>query len=117
MCKTLLLALTLLVPVAWAQAQDEGKAPVSPSGVTTLVGCVRYDNGQFWLIDADYTKHRLAGAGKQLKPQIDHEVELTGKTSTRTVDNTPAGGASSVITQYVFEVKGVKRTNDLCKVQ
>jgi hypothetical protein len=123
MCKTLLLAVVLLTLVAWSQAQqappspDEGKPPVNPSGLTTLNGCLHYDDGQYWLIDADNTKHRLSGYGKQLKQHIGHEVELTGKPSSRTIDNTPPGGASSAITQYVFEVKGVKRTADLCKSQ
>jgi hypothetical protein len=119
MYKTLLLAVLLLISAAWSQAlqypsPEENKAPTSPSGLTTLEGCLDYDNGVYSLIE-NGTKHRLAGSGKQLKPQIGHEVELTGKPSSRTIDNTPPGGASSVIQQYVFEVKGVKRIADACK--
>jgi hypothetical protein len=118
MQKTLMLVL-LLISGAWLQAlqygsPEENKAP-NPSGPTTIQGCLHYEEGQFWLLDGEGTKHRLVGSGKQLKPQTDHEVQLTGKPSSRTIDNTPPGGASSVIQQYVFEVKSVKRTADNCK--
>ena len=119
MKKTLMLAM-LLVFAAWSQAQqnpspEENKAPSTPPGLTTIQGCLQYDNGQFSLLDHNGTSHRLAGAGKQLKGHIGHEVELTGKPSSRTVDNTPAGGASSVIQQYVFEVKSVRHVDLNCK--
>jgi hypothetical protein len=119
MYKTLLFALLLLLSSACVYAlqspsPDENKA-ANPSGPTTIEGCLQYDEGTYFLMDKDGTKHRLAGAGKQLKPQVEHQVELTGKPSSRTIDNTPPGGASSVIQQYVFEVKSVKRTAENCR--
>jgi hypothetical protein len=123
MYKTLVLALLLLISAAWSQGQqgnpspEENKAPSTPPGLTSIQGCLQYDNGQFSLLDFNGTMHRLAGSGKQLKGHVGHEVELTGKGSSRTIDNTPAGGASSVIQQYVFEVKSVKHLALTCRPQ
>ena len=122
MTKRWMPALAFLIFATCLQAQsgypqsDAGQAPSTnkPSGLTTLEGCLQYDNGQYSRIDAK-TSHRLSGYSKQLKHHIGHEVELTGKPSSRTVDNTPAGGASSVTQQYVFEVKSVKHQADTCK--
>jgi hypothetical protein len=121
MRKTLGVALTLLLSAAWLQAlqypsPEENKASSSPSGLTTLEGCLEYDNGVYSLIE-NGTKHRLAGSSKQLKGHVGHEVELTGKPSSRSIDNTPPGGASSVIVQYVFEVKSVRHVALTCKAQ
>jgi hypothetical protein len=123
MPERLMLALLLLLSSAWLQAQqsypspDEGKAPSAPAGMTVLAGCLQYDDRQYWLMEADGTKHLLAGAGKQLKGYVGHQVELTGKPSSRSIDNTPPGGASNVITQYVFEVKSVRHIALTCKTQ
>jgi hypothetical protein len=121
MYKTLVLALLLLISAAGLQAlqygsPEESKPPSAPPGMTTLDGCLEYDNGVFSLIE-NGTKHRLAGSSKQLKGHVGHEVELTGKASSRSIDNTPPGGASSVIQQYVFEVKSVRHVALTCKSQ
>jgi hypothetical protein len=121
MHKTSALAMVLLLSAAWLQAQtgfpsqDAAQTPGGTPGLTTIEGCLKYDNGQYTLTDNIGTPHRLAGATKKLKPYIDHQIELSGKPSSRTVDNTPPGGASSVIQQYVFEVKSVKQIADACK--
>ena len=117
MNKVWVLALAVLFSAMSCQAypsQKEGNAASSPTA-TTIEGCVQYESGQYTLIDHDGTPHRLAGAGKQLKPQVGHEVELTGKPSSRSLVDTPPGGASTVIQQYVFEVKGVKQLANVCK--
>jgi hypothetical protein len=119
MRKTLVLCLALL-STAWVQALqypsgEESKPPSAPPGVATLEGCLQYDNGVYSLLGNDGVKYRLAGSGKLLKGHVGHEVELTGKNSSRSQDNTPPGGASNVITYYVFEVKGVKHVALNCK--
>jgi hypothetical protein len=120
MHRTLTLTLVLLLCGAWSQAlqyaSPEERPPSAPPGMTTLDGCLEYDNGVYSLIE-NGTKHRLAGSSKQLKAHVGHEVELTGKPSSRSIDNTPAGGASSVIQQYVFEVKSVRHVALTCKAQ
>ena len=114
MRKTLMLAL-LLLSAAWSQALQESQSSGSTSSPDTIEGCLQMDNGEYTLTDNTATVHRLAGASKKLKPQLGHQVELTGKPTWRSLDATLAGGASSVKTQYVFEVKSVKRIADACK--
>jgi len=123
MPERLMLALLLLLSSAALQAQpgypspEGGKAPSPPASMTTLDGCLQYDARQYWLVEADGTKHRLVGSSKQLKGHVGHEVELTGKPSSRSIDSTPPGGSSSVIVQYVFEVKSLRHIALTCKTQ
>jgi len=112
---SILLLLAACLTAQQYPSQEEGQPSVKPNERTTLDGCLQYDNGQYSLIDGSGMKFLLTGSAKQLKPQIDHEVELNGKPSSRTLDNTPPGGASSVITQYIFVVKSVKRVADICR--
>jgi hypothetical protein len=117
MHKTLLLCLVLSAacsPAMQYPSGEENKAPAGAPGLTTLEGCLQYANGVYSLIE-NGTEHRLAGKTKELKAHVGHEIEVTGKPSSRTLGDTPPGGASSGIQQYVFEVKSVKHVANLCK--
>ena len=121
MYKTAMLAfLMLLTAPVWSQAllnpsAETSWASSSSSDLAVIEGCVQYDERQYWLLDNGGTRHRLGGSTKQLKQEVGHEVELTGKPSSRTLGDTPQSGASSVMVVYVFEVKTVKRVADTCK--
>jgi len=121
MYKTAMLAfLLLMTSPAWSQAllnpsAEETKVSSSSPDLAVIDGCVQYDERQYWLLDNNGTRRRLGGSTKQLKQEVGHEVELIGKPSSRTLGDTPAGGASSVMMVYVFEVKTVKRVADTCK--
>lgn len=117
MYRTSMLAL-LLFCATWSLALE--RALTSNGGEdsgssATISGCLQKDEGQYKLIDGTGTLHRLSGASKKLSPQVGHEVELTGKPTWITIDATPAGGASNVRQQYVFEVKTVKHVADTCE--
>jgi len=121
MYKTAMLALLLLLfstarlSALQNQSPEESKASSSSPDLGVLIGCLQYDDRQYWLLDNTGTKYRLAGSSKQLKPELNHQVELAGKPSSRTLSDTPVGGASAVVMQYVFEVKSVKRIDTTCK--
>lgn len=93
-----------------SSAQASGK----DSGLTTLAGCVQSSSARYTLTDENGDTHELSG-GRKLRDNVGKQVEITGKEVTRTVDMTPPGGASSVITETIFEVKSVKRVADECK--
>jgi hypothetical protein len=76
--------------------------------------CLSYSGGQYFLIDSSGTKHEPSGSTNKLKEQIGHEVQITGKSSTKTVESTSYGAASSAEVVPVFEVKSVKRIADTC---
>jgi hypothetical protein len=113
--KVLMLTVVLVVSAAWAHAQDAGKASGKTSDLTTMEGCLQSSNGQYTLIDDSNTSHILTGSASKLGHQVGHQVELSGKPGTRTVDSTLAGAGSSAVVQPVFEVKSVKVTAATCK--
>jgi hypothetical protein len=112
MYKTLILALALLLPAAWLQAQDNmGKA----GSATTIQGCLSNSNGQYWLTDSNGVKHQLSSHANVLKNHIGHEVAITGVEAVKTTDTTIQGGASSAKQIPVFRVQTVKHVADTCK--
>lgn len=109
--KPSMLALVLLLCASGLHANAASKA----SDLGTLSGCLHSSDSQYSLIDDTETIHHLVGAASKLKPLVGHEVEITGKPGVRTVDATPAGGASAAVSQPIFEVKGVKDIAATCK--
>ena len=100
----------LLICAVGLPAQDKGKS----SNLETIEGCLQRDEGQYSLIDSSNTLHHLVGGAKLLSPHIGHEVEITGKPGSRTLDATPQGAASSGRVQATIEVKSVKHVADTC---
>lgn len=117
MYATAKLALLLIVSAAGLQAQqgETGPATAKTSGGTTLQGCLSSAGGEYSLTDSSGAKHQLSGSANKLKAQVGHEVEITGKPSTKTVADTSYGAASSAEVIPVFEVKSVKQIADTCK--
>ena len=111
MHKTLLLALALLIPVAWLQAQDNmGNA----ASETTIQGCLSNSKGQYWLTESNGTVHQLSSHANVLKNHIGHEVAVTGTEAVKTTGTTIQGGASSAKQIPIFRVKSVKHIADTC---
>jgi hypothetical protein len=111
MYKTLLIALALLLPAAWLQAQDNmGKA-----GPTTIQGCLSNSNGQYWLTDSSGVKHQLSSHANVLKNHVGHEVAITGMEAVKTTDTTVQGTGSTAKEIPVFRVQSVKHVADTCK--
>ncbi len=116
MRKTLTLA-SLLLSAVWLQAQtanpssDKNKT----SGPATIEGCLQSAGGEFTLTESNGTVHQLSGSGNKLNHQVGHEVQITGKASTKTTADTSYGAASSAQVVPVFEVKTVTQVADTCK--
>lgn len=112
------LIVTVLAFTVGLQAKSAGPASdqAAASEAPTITGCLQITkSGDYALTDDDGQTHDLSGSTRKLRPFVGHEVELTGKTVVRTVDNTPPGGASSVRYYSVFEVKSAKQIADQCK--
>ena len=113
-------ALLLVVIAAWLQAPAAPASNASEknsSELTTIQGCLKTDQGQYVLVEDIGTPHTLSGGASKLKNEVGKFIEVTGKPSSRTLGDTPAGGASNVVTVYVFEVKSVKHLSDICRSQ
>ena len=121
MNRTMTLGLSLLIGAVCVHAQPPyqdkkaGNAAEVTPGPALLEGCLQRSRGEYTITDRDNTLHHLSGGAKLLKSYIDHEVELTGTPSTRTIDTTLAGGASSAVVQPIFRVKTVKDVAATCR--
>ena len=112
MYKTLIFVV-LLLSVAPLTAQEKPSSPAK-SGPAVMEGCLSYGAGQYFLIDSSGAKHELSGSTNKLKEHIGHEVQISGKPSTKTMEATTYGAASSADVVPVFEVKSAKRIADAC---
>jgi hypothetical protein len=112
---TLILTLALLVCAVCLPALGKSKANDKTSDLETMQGCLHRSMGEYTLIDDTNTIHHLQGLESQLSHHIGHQVEITGKPGVRTLDTTPAGGASAAVVQPIIEVKSVKHIADTCQ--
>ncbi len=103
----------LLLSAASLPAQEKSSAQAKP-GTTAIEGCLSYAGGQYFLVDSSGAKHELSGSTNKLKDQVGHEVQIAGKPSTKTIESTSYGAASSAEVVPVFEVKSAKRIADTC---
>ena len=114
MYKTLMLALALLVPAAWLQAQDT-MSKSSGAASTTIQGCLSRDGSYFYLTDSGGKKYHLVGYnGKGINEHVGHTVAITGTPTIKTLDTTQAGEPSTAKEIPVFKVKSVKHIADTC---
>ena len=117
MRKTLLITVMLMISGVWVTAQSTSSSPVAgtSSGLDTLTGCLKFTHENYILTEDDGAEHQLAGSERKLGHEIGHQIEVSGKPATISVDQTLAGGSSTVIEEHVFKVKVVKQVADQCK--
>jgi len=110
----LVLASTFLLPAGASAQNDTGQTSSAKDPVSAEVqGCLRRSEGQYILVDKDNTFQWLSNY-KTLKSMVGHEVRLTGKPAIRTIDTTPAGGASSAKEQRYFQIKSAADVSPNC---
>ena len=127
MTKAFLLALSLLVSVAWVPAQSQYPQTQNPqtessqtgataSGQTTVQGCLQGSNGSYTLTDNTGTTYQLQGDNSQLSAHVGHEVQITGSTSAGSAASSPTSSAQSAGTQQpTLTVQSVKHISKSCK--
>jgi hypothetical protein len=104
----------LCVPACPAASQSEAAQPGgSEANRVEATGCLQRSGWQYFLNERDGTQEQLTGYSK-LKDFVGHEILITGVRGVKTVDNTPPGGASSVVTHPVVNVKTVKDLGKGC---
>ena len=110
------LILTICLQAQPANSASDGpQASSKGSDLPTLTGCLATAKGGYTLTEDNGQTHELSGGGSKLRAHVGQEVEIAGKPGTKTVDNTPPGGASNVMEFAVFEVKSVKKIADQCR--
>ena len=113
MQKRWILGLALLSCTAGLQAEPqaaEGKSVQAASqdpNETTIEGCLQRTGWQYTVTERDGTQMPIAGYPK-ISQYIGHDVEMTGKQISKSVDTTSAGAGSSVVMRAEFKMKSVK---------
>jgi hypothetical protein len=106
-------AIALLVQQPAKVRAQSGQPKGDEANYVIAEGCLQRSGWQYFLYERDGTQEQLTSYPK-LKDFVGHEIEITGARGVRTVDNTPPGGASSVITHPVINVKTVKDLGKGC---
>jgi hypothetical protein len=115
------LALLALVCIALASAQTT--SPPAPATIqkaslsaeeSTLTGCLKGSTDEFYLTERNGTMHVLMGHNRDLRPYVDHWVELGGNR-----DNSRDASASSdegtAHGLRFFQVEEIVADNGVCK--
>jgi hypothetical protein len=101
MFKTLMLALALLIPTAWLQAQEHDSQAGSTqneataAGQVTVQGCLQGSDGNYTVTDNSGMTYQLQGDMAKLSAHVGHEVQITGTTSGAGATNPNAGAGTT----------------------
>lgn len=109
----LLLSATALSATPAAGGAADKKSS-SDYDAVELQGCLQTNQGNYILVDKDNTYERLSSTSK-LRNLIGHEIKVTGKRVTKTVDATLPGAASSAIEVHQIDVKTVTDISPNCQ--
>jgi len=124
MPKILTLALSLLIAVAWLQAQNQyprtgsTQTGTEATGQTAVEGCLQSANGNFTLTDKSGTTYNLQGDTSKLTEHVGHEVQITGSTSgssSASSSSTTSPSGTSGSQQPMLTVDKVKHISKTCK--
>ena len=106
-------AVALLVQQPAKLRAQRGQPSGDEANYVTAEGCLQRSGWQYFLNERGGTQEQLTSYPK-LKDFVGHDIQITGVRGVKTVDNTPPGGASSVITHPVINVKTVKDLGKGC---
>ena len=116
-----MLALTLLLSVAWAQAQTESNqsSRTKSESAATIQGCLQNSNGAYTLTDDSGKMYTLQGDTSKLAEHVGHEIQVTGAASTATSESSAkspeSGTTTSNAEQHTIQVQDVKHIATSCQ--
>ncbi len=97
MRKSVLLAFVLCISPVWlpapSSASDKRHDPETV--LVKVEGCLKMSATEYIIIDDTGTRHNLIVSATKLSHYVGHRVQIVGQTTTKTVDTTQAGIASS----------------------
>jgi hypothetical protein len=114
MAKTLLLALALLFPAAWLQAQDSSQEGTAGSAQRTVEGCLQGSDGHYTITEKSGRTHGLLGDMSKLTAHIGHEVQITGTSGPGAIGS-GIGSDATGIDQPILTVGHVKDISGACQ--
>jgi hypothetical protein len=81
----------------------------------TIQGCLQVSGTNYSLLADDGKTYALNGHSSMLHEYVGHEVQITGKSSMKTMDTTQQGAASSAKELGALKVQSVKPISDTCQ--
>lgn len=92
---TLVLAGSCLATAASPSSQDSSQQPSASSGGDTLTGCLKGSKHQYYLVEADGSRHTVTSKSQNLGTYVNHKVTVTGKADTSRAGGSDAEGHRS----------------------
>jgi hypothetical protein len=114
MAKTLLLALALLVPAAWLQAQESSQVGTAGSAPRTVQGCLQGSDGNYTITEKSGRTYSLLGDMSKLTAHIAHEVQITGTSGPGAIGS-GMGAEATGIEQPILTIGKVKDISGACQ--
>ena len=116
MAKTLLLALALLFPAAWLQAQDSSQVGTAGSAQRSVQGCLQGSDGNYTITEKSGRTYRLLGDLSKLTAHIGHDVQITGTSGPGAIGS-GIGSDATGIDQPILTVGQVKDISGACQTR
>jgi hypothetical protein len=114
MAKTLLLALALLLPAAWLQAQESSQVGTAGSAQRSVQGCLQGSDGNYTITEQSGRTYSLLGNLSKLTAHIGHEVQITGTSGPGAIGS-GLGSDATGIDQPILTVGQVKDISGACQ--
>jgi hypothetical protein len=120
MMRTVLLAISMLVSVAWVGAQTQypqtgsSRSGATASGQETVKGCLQGSDGNYTLMADNGTTYQLQGDTSKLKAHVGHEMQITGSTTPASMSS-PTGTQSTGTKQPTLTVQRFKHISKTCQ--
>ena len=114
MPKPLLLALALLLPATWLQAQDSSQVGTAGSVHRTVQGCLQGSDGNYTITEKSGRTYSLLGDLSKLTAHIGHEVQITGTSGPGAIGS-GIGSDATGIDQPILTVGQVKDISGACQ--
>ena len=121
MTKILTPAFTLLILAVWLQSQNPpptGNPSDRPiEHASTLQGCLKGSTGNFTLTNKSGATYQIRGDASKLGEHVNHEVQITGTTSTSTweADQDSGNGSTNSAQHQIIQLQDVKQVSNTCE--
>jgi hypothetical protein len=117
--RILALAIALVLPAAWLQAQGASQAESRPAGIAasgqkTVQGCLQGSDGSYMLTDKSGRTYQLRDNAK-LTAHVGHEVRITTTTPNAIATGSSLGAEATATQQPILTVEQVEHVSGTCR--
>jgi hypothetical protein len=114
MRKSILLAFVLATGAGWLPSSASDKRHDPETVLVKVEGCLKMSVAEYIIIDDNGTRHNLIVSDTKLSHNVGHRVQIIGETTTRALDTTQAGIASSAAEVPAIRVQSSRAIGGRC---